>query len=164
MHGYSTDGWAEFFVASTGAAAGLTGLVFVALSINLTRILSLPGLSGRAGETIAMLTEALMVSLLGLAPQRSEAFAAELIVVGLIGWMFTVVLFVRRPRAAEGTTHRQVVGKFVLSQAATLPIIIGGVSLWAGMGGGVYWVLAGLLLLLLYGIGNAWVLLVEILR
>ena len=68
MHGYSIDGWDSFFVAGTGAAAALTGLVFVALSINLTQILSAPGLPGRAGETIAMLTEAVVISLLGLVP------------------------------------------------------------------------------------------------
>ncbi len=33
--------WHDLFVATTGASAALTGFIFVCVSINLTRILSL---------------------------------------------------------------------------------------------------------------------------
>jgi hypothetical protein len=47
---YSAAGWENFLVAETGtAAAALAGLLFVAVSINLSRIVSYPGLPGRAG-------------------------------------------------------------------------------------------------------------------
>jgi hypothetical protein len=46
----------------------------------------------------------------------------------------------------------------------SLSLLITVVSLWFGSGGGLYWLVAGLLLLLLNGIVNAWVLLVEIQR
>jgi hypothetical protein len=39
---YDPSEWADFFVASAGASAALTGLVFVAVSINIDRILRLP--------------------------------------------------------------------------------------------------------------------------
>ena len=38
---YVTDEWHDFFLAQVGAAAALLGLLFVALSINLQRILSI---------------------------------------------------------------------------------------------------------------------------
>jgi len=44
--------WTNFAVALAGVAAVLTGLVFVALSVNLERILWVAGLPGRAGETV----------------------------------------------------------------------------------------------------------------
>jgi hypothetical protein len=44
--------WADFFAAELGAAAALTGLAIVGISINVTRILSDPGLPGRAVETL----------------------------------------------------------------------------------------------------------------
>jgi hypothetical protein len=40
--------WQTYLAVQAGAAATLTGLVFVAVSINLARILSIPGLPGRA--------------------------------------------------------------------------------------------------------------------
>jgi hypothetical protein len=43
-------GWDNFFVAEVGAAAALSGLLFVAVSINLTRILAIPHLPARAAE------------------------------------------------------------------------------------------------------------------
>src|SRR3984957_14022546 len=39
MHGYDPAAWVGFFTAVTGAAAALTGLLFVAVSINLDHIL-----------------------------------------------------------------------------------------------------------------------------
>jgi hypothetical protein len=46
---YDIHAWVEFGVAVAGAAAVLTGLVFVAVSINLERVLAVPGVPDRAG-------------------------------------------------------------------------------------------------------------------
>jgi hypothetical protein len=71
MHAYSTDGWGELFLAGAGASAALAGLLFVAISINLERILQGAGLPGRAGEAIVLLVAVLVVSMLGLVPGQS---------------------------------------------------------------------------------------------
>lgn len=57
MSGYSLDEWGDFAVATVGAAAVLAGLFFAAVSINLERIVRIPGLPGRAGETDAQRTQ-----------------------------------------------------------------------------------------------------------
>ena len=49
MPAYSAAEWESLFVAEAGASAALAGLLFVALSINLERILKGIGLPGRAG-------------------------------------------------------------------------------------------------------------------
>ena len=49
-------------------------------------------------------------------------------------------------------------------QLATVPFFVCGVSLLAEAGGGLYWMQAGVVLSLLVGLANGWVLLVEILR
>jgi hypothetical protein len=57
--------WSNFFVAEVGAAAALTGLIVVAVSINLTRILSFEQLPARAGESLVILISALLIAGLG---------------------------------------------------------------------------------------------------
>ena len=47
-----TPEWANFFTAELAALAALTGFVVVAISINLSRILSYPHLPTRAGEAL----------------------------------------------------------------------------------------------------------------
>ena len=71
MHAYSTDGWGNLFLAGAGASAALAGVLFVAMSINLERILQGAGLPGRAGEAIVLLVAVLVVSMLGLVPGQS---------------------------------------------------------------------------------------------
>ncbi len=54
------------------AAAALTGLVVVAVSINVETILQIPGLPQRGPETIPLLLGAAIVSPLGLVPAQSH--------------------------------------------------------------------------------------------
>src|ERR1700683_3177372 len=49
--------WTTLFAVQAGAAATLTGLVFVAFSINQSKIMTYPGLPGRALESILQLLE-----------------------------------------------------------------------------------------------------------
>lgn len=162
MSGAPNEGWSDFLVASAGATAALTGLVFVAISINLTRILELAGVPLRALRTLVVLANALLVSLLALAPDPSNAqLGIPLLALGLAGWIVANVL--TRRESAGGHRPDQT-ANVVLTQAATLPFVVAGISVWAGAGGGLTWLLVGVLLSLVAGLANAWVLLVEILR
>ncbi len=78
MSSYAIADWKDFFVAISGAAAALAGLLFVALSINLTRIIN-RGIVDRAAETLILLASVLTVGLLGLIPQSPVAFGFELL-------------------------------------------------------------------------------------
>lgn len=66
MDSYAIAAWKDFFVAVSGVAAAFAGLLFVGISINLARIIAVPGISGRAGETLIFLGAVLVSSLLGL--------------------------------------------------------------------------------------------------
>ena len=160
MAGYDPSEWTDLFVASTGAAAALAGLVFVAVSINVERILKFDGLPERAVATLLLLLGVVVISLLALAPgQSSGALGAEMLGVGLVGAIATLGLVLRH----QGSHARPVLNGSVML-AGTLPFAISGLSLVAGAGGGLYWALAGIVLAVLGAVLNAWVLLVEILR
>jgi hypothetical protein len=162
--GYSAELWHEFFVGVAGAAAALTGLLFVSLSINLQQILQQVWLPRRAGLTVVLLFEALVIAILGLVPgQSSVALGVELLSLGLGAWLFaTGVYTVRRPPV--GPFRAPIVVGTVTSQLATLPVVVAGASLVAQGGGGLYWLVPAIVLLLVVGVMNAWVLLIEILR
>jgi len=59
MYASSPADWEGLFLAGAGASAALAGLLFVAVSINLTRILEVSGRPGRAGEAIVLLVAVL---------------------------------------------------------------------------------------------------------
>jgi hypothetical protein len=164
------NAWHDFFLAQAAATATLTGLVFVAVSINLQKIVSDPrsGLAGRAGEALILLVGVLTVSVLGLVPgQGPGLLGVEVLVVGLAAWVWIVAIQLQLLRE-WGTMRADLRGPFVLrvvvGQVATLTLVIAGVAvLWVGPGG-LYWLVAGTVFSILAALFEAWVLLVEINR
>ena len=68
--------WSDLFVASAGATAALAGLVFVAISINIDRILKLEGVAELGLITLILLVGVLVVSLFGLIPGQEDQWRA----------------------------------------------------------------------------------------
>ena len=165
MHPYSSAEWESLFLAEAGASAALAGLLFVALSINLERILKGAGLPGRAGEAIVLLLTVLVVSTWVLVPGQSPTvLGAKLLGSGLFAWLILVAVHIHAVRGHVAPSRRLLIQRIVLAQAAVLPLLVGGVSLMLRVGGGLYWLVPGVLLCLLVAVVDAWVLLVEILR
>jgi hypothetical protein len=161
---YDPEAWSDLFVAAAGASAALAGLVFVAVSINVERILQFPGLPERALQTVLLLLSVLIASILGLIPgQSTTALGIELLAAALA---FTAVIFflgTKRERDEEDPRAWSA-SEWVLVALGTIPFVIGGFTLIAESGGGLYWTVAGVVLATFGAVANAWVLLVEILR
>ena len=164
------DDWHDFFLAQAGAAGVLTGLVFVAVSINLQQILSDPGsgLAGRAAEALILLVAVLTASVLLLVPgQGTTLIGGEVLLVGLVAWGWIVMIQLQRLRNWR-TMPSYLRGPFLLRvaicQIATLPLIAAGIAILAVGMGGLYWLVAGMVFSILAALFEAWVLLVEINR
>ena len=164
MTAYDPGEWTDFFVASAGASAALAGLVFVAVSINVDRILQFRGLPERALATVLLLLSGVLVALICLIPGQSpKALAAELFVVSLV-FAGTILRLMSPARADHDRNPVHVASHWLLVALGTIPFVVGAVSLFVEAGGGLYWVAAGVVLATAGAVANAWVLLVEILR
>ena len=84
MRGYDLADWEPFFSAIIAAAAALTGLLFVAVSINLDRIVKGGKfLAARAAETLATLLLVLASAALTLVPQSVGLVGIEILIIAV---------------------------------------------------------------------------------
>ena len=165
MDAYSPASWGLAFSATASAAAALTGLLFVALSINLKQIVANPGLVARAIEVLVVLSAALILSTLLLMPgQPIGVSAIEMIVIAVATSVVTGRIQMRTDRKALGLSRRAFMSRAVGAHTGPVFLLVGAVSLLTQTGGGLYWVVPALLAMISVSIIGAWVMLVEILR
>jgi modulator of FtsH protease len=162
--------WHDFVLATSAAAGVLTGLVFVGVSINLEKIVSQSdsGLPGRAAEALIMLLAVLTASILLLVPGQSVSLMGmEVLVVGVAAyaWIVTIqALHLRNLSTIPSYLRKPLLLRITFAQIATLPNVIAGIALLTVGFGGLYWLVAGMVLSTLAAMFDAWVLLVEINR
>jgi hypothetical protein len=145
---YEASEWSELFVGVAGASAALAGLLFVAVSINVERIVQFRGLPERALEALVLLLGVLVISIIGLIPgQGHVALGIELLVTSLAAGVAVLVL--TRRQSAEPHPWRRL--RLAMAAAAMLPAA----DRWSDRAA------RGWRRPLL--VANAWVLLVEIL-
>jgi hypothetical protein len=165
MSGYQTASWSDFSVAVVGASAALTGLLVVAVSINVERILAGEALTARSLNAMVLFVVPLVVGVLVLVPdQPRTALGVELALTGAAAG--GCLLPINRPgkRGSLEPLLSWVLVRLLPSATVTGGLLAAGVSLLAGAGGGLYWVVPVVLVAFLGGLATAWVLLIEIRR
>ena len=159
--------WFNFFASSAEVMATLIGFLFVAISINLARILDIAHMPDRAACGVTPLAGIMVISMLALIPGQSlRAFGIEVLAAGRPH---------RRRRGADACTFRTLPhyrgqppswlwSLVILSQGQNLPLAVAGVLMVLGLPAGAGWMVPAVIFSVVAGVLNAWVLLVEILR
>jgi modulator of FtsH protease len=162
---YSASAWESLAVAAATASATLAGLLFIAVSINLQRILEYPSLPARAAQTLILLTVPLVTGIFLLVPgQPRLVLGAELLGTAVLVGGFQLRMEVRTPRSDKQTTTAWILGRVSPPIITCGCLAVAGATVLAGAGGGLYWVVPSVLAAIAFGLLNTWVLLVEILR
>ena len=116
-----------------------------------------------AARSLSILVSLVTLSIFGLAPgQDIRVLGAEILVLGLVLLGGSVYITVRAMTSETQTSWK--VSLLAVTLTATLPMVIGGISVVARAGGGLYWMLAEMVCGLTAAMYYAWVLLVEIRR
>ena len=166
---YSPEGWGALFLAAAVAAAALSGLIFVGLSVSIRTVLAVGQrdgqnfLTGRALEALAALLIVLVVSLIGLVPAIPRGALAAFILVAGFG---SATLPVRALVVSRNRTGLDgpLLLRLIIAAGLTVTLLLAGVTLATGHGGGLYWLPAAFVLAIVIAAVNAWVLLAEVLR
>jgi hypothetical protein len=166
---YDPAAWHDLFAAAAGSAAALSGLIFVAVSINLRAILAEEKkigsscLTGRALESLVALLVVLGISLVGLDPSAGRAaFAVALLLCAGLS-----AISPARSTAAYRSSHVKPIAynlRLFLALLLVAAYVAGAATLLAQGGGGLQWLLLAFILAVAIAASNAWILLVEVLR
>ncbi len=124
--------WADFFVAEIGASAALTGLIAVAISINLSRILAFKTLPGLAASALILLGSVLVLTSAALIPhQPMGVFGFETLAVALVMLIVPAILQIR-PLKAEPMPKGRAIIRVIINGPPGLAILIAGILLVLG--------------------------------
>ncbi|MDR3711404.1 MAG: hypothetical protein P4L51_01210 [Puia sp.] len=157
--------WANYFLSTAGGAAALTGLIFVSVSLNLKRILSINHLPARALGSLVLLANILIVSSLCLIPGQSLAvLGIEVSLFGVTIWIVLTRMDIVMYKTTIQEYKIHYIRNLVYSQLAAVPYLVAGGCLLGKSAAGFYWLVAGITFSFIKSLTDAWVLLVEINR
>jgi hypothetical protein len=161
----SLSDWQTLLSMQASAAATLTGLVFVAASINLAKIVATPLLTVRVVESLVQFLQVFFVCSMMIVPHQSSfALAIEILVVSFISWAIQILGFVRYRRARLGNPSWWLGLRLAMTYFSTIPFFVVAIDLLLGLNSALYWSVPGFFFSFVAGLFNSWVLLIEVAR
>lgn len=159
------SGWQNFYLMVGGAAAALTGLIFVAVSLHTRSIMSSVLHRDRAWASIVSLISQVFVAAAVLVPgQPALALGIEIGLVAIF-WAYRTIWIIREfgpsIRAADRPRARWRL-EWLVWIVWLVALIAGGIALAAAAGIGFYLVAIAMIGMFLSAVWNAWVLISEI--
>lgn len=157
--------WHDFFVATAGAAAALTGLIFVGVSINITKILSFAKLPDRALLSLVLLLNILIISSIMLIPGQSyKVIGIETLIISVCVYSFVTGMDRGIYKGTVEEYKKQYRISMLYNQLSLLPYIAAAIVILISKEIGIYCLVPGILISFIKAVVDAWVLLVEINR
>jgi hypothetical protein len=161
--GIGLKAWDTFAEICGGAAATMTGLLFVAVSIRVASITRSQELRNRAAQTLSLFSMILLISVLIAIPGQSyRTLGAELIVLAMIAGTGLHVL----DRRAKGGRSNQAIAPVLEAvtpiTVTSLLLLAAGIVLVLGVQAGLYVLVGPVLVALVGGVTSAWLFLTKI--
>jgi len=162
---YDPAPWQSFYVMTGGAAAALTGLLFVAMSLHARVIMASRFFRNRAVGTLMSLASQLLISGAVLIPGQPLALlGAEVEAAALVFVALTVRQVMTRgpddPSLAATWMHRLI--ELVGGTIWLVLFNVAGISLIVRVGGGFYLLAAVMFFMFAWNIYIAWILITEV--
>jgi hypothetical protein len=155
--------WETFAGISGTAAAALTGLLFVAVSIRIAYIARSQELRNRAAQTLSLFGTVLIVSLLIAIPRQAyPTLGAELVVLAVITGAGLYILDLRAKGDRSSQAIAPVLEAVTPTTVTSLLLLAAGIVLAFGVPAGLYVLVVPVLIALVSGIVSTWLLLTKI--
>jgi hypothetical protein len=155
--------WDAFATIAGGAAAALTGLLFVAVSIRADYIARSQELRNRAAQTLLLFGTVLVVAVLMAIPgQGYRTLGAELLAAGVATGAGLFLLDRRAKAIRSDQAIAQVLEAVTPNMVTSVLLLAAAIVLVLGLGAGLYVLVAPVLTALVGGVTSAWVFLTKI--
>jgi modulator of FtsH protease len=158
------ESWESFGLVVGAASGALIGLLFVAISVNASRIANHRALYVGATRTLVLFGIPLVAAILVETPRQADwLLGVELIVLGIVAG--AALILIGRGRVDVDASPESRLARTLDRMSPTLSTSflteIAGVTLIVG-GGGLYWLVPALIFALVGGMLTAWLLLVRL--
>ena len=163
--------WHDFYIMAGGAAAALTGLVVVALSLHAREIMAHPLLRDRAFAAIVGLMTQVFLAAAVLVPAQSPLVLGLEVGVPAIFWLgrsVWAIPYIRTNSARlrdRANDHRRPASHWAIEWtvwiAWVMALVASAVELGLGSSSGFYWLAAAMVLMFGSQVWSAWVLIAE---
>ena len=150
--------WSDFATIAGSASGALTGLLFVAVSLNRDRVREHPALRSQAGQTLVLFILPLIISVVLVIPGTpNRVLGVELVAIAVVsGGAMGMISHGRHP---EGDGPEDSLARLLDSVSVNLLtmllVLVAGCIELAG-DDGLYWLGPAVILALVNGVVNAW--------